>query len=173
MCNIKLAFAASFFPFYSFKLLTILLYLPLLSSHFTSSSQPMVATVFWAAALLATLGLTTAIEPIHIPIRRSNRPHTTIGRRALMNSAELFNAQRQGGYLIDLGIGTPGKHYSNLHTVLPLFGSLVFSALEFYLIINAQISFSFSISVTSSKLLRSSRYRLDRIMGAWPKLPKD
>ena len=73
----------------------------------------MVATSFWAAAAAALLtvavDVTSAIDPIHVPIRRANRPHAPIGRRALMNSAQLFNAQKQGGYLIDLGIGTPGK----------------------------------------------------------------
>ncbi|GAB5589303.1 hypothetical protein Unana1_04203 [Umbelopsis nana] len=78
----------------------------------------MVATSFWAAAAAALLtvavDVTSAIDPIHVPIRRANRPHAPIGRRALMNSAQLFNAQKQGGYLIDLGIGTPAQNFSVL-----------------------------------------------------------
>lgn len=68
----------------------------------------MVAISVWAIALLATIGVTSAADPIHFPLRRTEGYHKSLNRRASASSVELYNAARQGGYGIDLTIGTPG-----------------------------------------------------------------
>lgn len=68
----------------------------------------MVAISVWAIALAATIGVTSAADPIHLPLKRTEGYHKSLHRRASAGSVELYNAARQGGYGIDLTIGTPG-----------------------------------------------------------------
>jgi Eukaryotic aspartyl protease len=71
----------------------------------------MVAISVWAIALLATIGVTSAADPIHLPLRRTEGYHKSLNRRATASPVQLYNAARQGGYGIDLTIGTPGTFY--------------------------------------------------------------
>ncbi|KAG2171711.1 hypothetical protein INT43_008091 [Umbelopsis isabellina] len=72
----------------------------------------MVATGIWAALACSVLGLASASEPIHVPVRRVTHTHAKLGRRAVTSTAELFNAAKQGGYAIDVSIGTPPQNFS-------------------------------------------------------------
>ncbi|KAM3579370.1 hypothetical protein VKS41_008229 [Umbelopsis sp. WA50703] len=72
----------------------------------------MVATGIWATLACTVIGLASAIEPIHVPVRRVTHPHAKLGRRAVVSTTELFNAAKQGGYAIDVSIGTPPQNFS-------------------------------------------------------------
>ncbi|KAI8583383.1 hypothetical protein K450DRAFT_223360 [Umbelopsis ramanniana AG] len=72
----------------------------------------MVAISVWAIALLATIGVTSAADPIHLPLRRTEGYHKSLNRRATASPVQLYNAARQGGYGIDLTIGTPAQNFT-------------------------------------------------------------
>jgi Eukaryotic aspartyl protease len=66
------------------------------------------AIILWAVILSASFSVVSAVDPIHLPLRYTQRSHESLSRRALPNSVPLYNALMQGAYAIDLSIGTPG-----------------------------------------------------------------
>jgi len=126
----------------------------------------MVAISVWAIALLATIGVTSAADPIHLPLRRTEGYHKSLNRRASASPVELYNAVRQGGYGIDLTIGTPGTLiiFSKLPSQKSIFSSLFVFGLgsgdeppKFSLQVTARISFypfqNFIASIRSPLLI--------------------
>ncbi|KAI9287754.1 aspartic peptidase domain-containing protein [Umbelopsis sp. AD052] len=68
--------------------------------------------ILWAVILSASFSAVAAVDPIHLPLRYTQRSSKSITRRALSNSVPIYNAVMQGGYAIDLSIGTPGQNFS-------------------------------------------------------------
>lgn len=66
------------------------------------------AKILSAIVLSAIFGVVSAVDPIHLPLRYTQRTTKSINRRALSDSVQLYNAVMQGAYAIDLSIGTPG-----------------------------------------------------------------